>query len=63
MTLKPYIENGKVWLLLGLEYGKICIIDMETGDIKDYKEVNEQGKYVIEVLLPNKDTVIVVYRN
>lgn len=41
MTLKPYIENGKVWLLLGLEYGKICILDMETGEIKEYKEVNE----------------------
>ncbi len=63
MTLKPYIENGKVWLLLGLEYGKICILDMETGEIKDYKEVNEQGKFVIDILLPNKDTAIVVYRN
>lgn len=42
-------------MFLGLEYGKICILDMETGEIKDYKEVNEYGKYVIEILLPNPD--------
>lgn len=55
VSIRPYIHNEKVWMFLGLEYGKICILDMETGEIKDYKEVNEYGKYVIEILLPNPD--------
>ena len=53
VSISTYIHNGKVWLFLGLEYGKICVIDLETGEILNYKQVNDFGKFILKILHPN----------
>jgi len=64
VQIKPLIlEEGKgTWLIVGFEYGKVCILDLEDDDVCDYIEIGKgEGKYILEILFPNKDQTIIVY--
>ena len=64
VQIKPLIQDDEKgsWLIVGFEYGKVCILDLENDDVCDFIEIGKgEGKYILEILFPNKTQTIVVY--